>query len=66
MLAVVTVVDDGGDARAFGTKKKLVSVLSGKIHGIYNVFWTAPTAKTLVFMQFSACCKKPFFHAKVK
>ena len=52
-------------ARAFGTKKKLVSVLNGKIPRYLQCFWTTPTAKTLVFMQFSACCKKPFFHAKV-
>jgi len=32
-------------------------------HGIYNVFGPR-LAKTLVFTQFSACCKKNFFHAK--
>ena len=33
-------------------------------HSIYSVLWPAPTvAKTVVFTQFSACCKKYFFHA---
>ena len=45
-------------------EKKMVSV-NGKIPRYLQCFWTPPTAKTLVFMQFSACCKKPFFHAKV-
>jgi len=39
MLAVVTVVDDGGDARGpSGRKKNWCPFLVAKYHGIYNVF----------------------------
>ena len=37
-----------------------------KNHGIYSVLWPAPKhlAKTVVFTEFSARCKKYFCHAK--
>ena len=31
---------------------------------IFTMFFGPDLAKTLVFTQFSACCKKNFFHAK--
>ena len=34
-----------------------------KNHGIYSVLWPAPS-KTVVFTQFSACCKTYFCQAK--
>ena len=35
-----------------------------KSHGICKMFFGPRLAKTLAFTQFSACCKKNFFHAK--
>jgi len=35
-----------------------------KSHGICKMLFGARLAKTLAFTQFSACCKKNFFHAK--
>ena len=36
-----------------------------KNNGIYSVFWPVPSKNTgIYFTQFSACCKKYFFHAK--
>jgi hypothetical protein len=31
---------------------------------VFTVFFGQQRAKTLVFAQFSACCKKRFFHEK--
>lgn len=54
MLAVVTVVNDGGDARGPRDEKKMVSVLSGKIPRYLQCFLDSTYSKnTGIYAVFS-------------